>query len=226
MYYIFAEDNKLCGSGQCKCLNDNTISIEVDEELYNDYNATPNKYILGEKEIELVIDDFEEQEIEETREIPDYEIQEIPSSKEIDDYDEDGVLIGSHIEETTELVEVQTGSHTETVTHTEIVKIGSHTETKIIPYPVINPNYEEEEKQRQMEQFHKDFFNTSLGWVRRKVSMQTGETKDFLADILPILQVGIPILTYTEEGEQMKVLVTEEFIDECKQQVIKDFYGM
>lgn len=84
---------------------------------------------------------------------------------------------------------------------------------------------EEEIKNKEKEQFLKEFFNTSLGYVRRKVSMQTGETKDFLADILPILQVGIPILTYTEDGEQNKVLVTEEFLDECKQQVIKDFYG-
>ena len=49
--------------------------------------------------------------------------------------------------------------------------------------------------------------------------------KEFLADILPILQVGIPILTYTKDGKQNKVLVTEKFIEECKQQVVKDFYG-
>lgn len=89
----------------------------------------------------------------------------------------------------------------------------------------LNPNYRKEEEEKKKEQFHKDFFNTSLGYVRRKVSMQTGETKDFLADILPILQVGIPILTYTEDGQQKKVLTTEKFIEECKQQVIIDFYG-
>lgn len=97
-----------------------------------------------------------------------------------------------------------------------------------VEYELYNGQYltkEEIEKQKK-EIFLKEFFNTSLGYVRRKVSMQTGETKDFLADILPILQVGIPILTYTEDGEQNKVLVTEEFIDECKQQVIKDFYGV
>lgn len=83
---------------------------------------------------------------------------------------------------------------------------------------------EEEIEEQKREEFFKEFFNTSLGWVRRKVSMKTGETKDFLADILPILQVGIPILTYTIDGEQNKVLVTEEFIEECKQQVFNDFY--
>lgn len=87
--------------------------------------------------------------------------------------------------------------------------------------------YTEEEKQEQEhQQFLKDFFNTSLGWVRRQVTMQTGDTKDFLTDILPLLQVGIPILTYTEAGEQNKVIVTEEFLNECKQQVLRDFYGV
>lgn len=83
----------------------------------------------------------------------------------------------------------------------------------------------EEVEDKKHKDFLKDFFKTSLGWVRRKVSMKTGETKDFLADILPILQEGIPIITYTEDGKQNKVLTTAEFIEECKQQVIKDFYG-
>lgn len=96
-----------------------------------------------------------------------------------------------------------------------------------IEYELYNGQYltKAEIEEIKREEFLKQFFNTSLGYVRRKVSMKTGDTKDFLADILPILQVGIPILTYTEEGQQTKVLVTEEFIDECKQQVIKDFYG-
>lgn len=91
---------------------------------------------------------------------------------------------------------------------------------------ILNPNYEEEQEMKKHQQFLKDFFNTSLGWVRRQVTMQTGDTKDFLTDILPLLQVGIPILTYTETGEQNKVIVTEEFIEECKQQVLRDFYGV
>lgn len=85
---------------------------------------------------------------------------------------------------------------------------------------------EEEKAEQEREQFLKDFFNTSLGYIRRQVSMQTGDTKDFLTDILPLLQVGIPILTYTEDGEQHKVMVTEDFINECKQQLLKDFYGV
>lgn len=87
--------------------------------------------------------------------------------------------------------------------------------------------YTEEEKQQQeLEQRKKDFFETSLGYVKRKVSMQTGETRDFLFDIKPTLQVGIPIITYNLDGTQnLEVLVTEKFLTECDKQIYKDFYG-
>ena len=82
------------------------------------------------------------------------------------------------------------------------------------------------------EQFESEFFETTLGWVKRKVRMQNNTIKDFLADILPLLQAGIPVLVYEKpdfvevvEPIQNKVIVTEEFINECKQQVLKDFYG-
>lgn len=84
----------------------------------------------------------------------------------------------------------------------------------------------EEEKQAEADaEFNKQFFNTSLGYVRRKVTMKDGSTKDFLSDILPLLAPGVPVLTYTRELEQSKVIVTEQFINECKQQVLIDFYG-
>ena len=84
----------------------------------------------------------------------------------------------------------------------------------------------EEIEQKKQKQFEKDFFNTSLGYVRRKVHMLTGEEKSFLFDILPILQVGTTIITYKKDGTQnTNVYVTEEFINECKRQVLTDFYG-
>lgn len=102
--------------------------------------------------------------------------------------------------------------------------------TDLVPFVVDGQitfkTIEEVEAEEKLKQFHKDFFNTSLGYVRRKVTMKDGAVKDFLADILPILQVGIPILTYTIDGKQNKVVVTEQFINECKQQVITDFYGV
>ena len=87
--------------------------------------------------------------------------------------------------------------------------------------------YTEEEKEEQkQEQFRKDFFNTSLGWVSRKVQMKDGSVKDFLSDILPILEAGVQIITYNIDGTQnVGVIVTEQFIQECKQQVLIDFYG-
>lgn len=84
----------------------------------------------------------------------------------------------------------------------------------------------EEEKQAEEDaEFNKQFFLTSLGYVRRSVTMQDGSKRDFLCDILPLLEVGVPILTYTRELEQSQVQVTEQFLNECKQQMLIDFYG-
>lgn len=92
---------------------------------------------------------------------------------------------------------------------------------------------EEEQAQARETEFNEAFFNTSLGYIRRKVTMKDGSIKDFLTDILPLLQTGVPIISYDKPdfttGEMPKQntdkLVTEEFINECKQQVLKDFYG-
>lgn len=90
---------------------------------------------------------------------------------------------------------------------------------------VLDPDYEEKQKQKEEEEFNRKFFNTSLGYVSRDVHMKNGTIKDFLTDILPLLQVGIPVLTYTRQYVQNKVPCTEEFLDECKNQLIVDFYG-
>ena len=95
---------------------------------------------------------------------------------------------------------------------------------------ILNPNYEMEKQAELLEQFNKEFFNTSLGYVRRKVTMKDGTFKDFLTDIVPLLQVGVQIITYTLNGTELTqntgVTVTENFINECKQQVFNDFYGI
>lgn len=84
----------------------------------------------------------------------------------------------------------------------------------------------EEEKQAEVEkEFNKQFFNTTLGYVRRSVTMKDGSTKDFLTDILPLLVVGVPVLVYDRQLNQTRVQVTEVFINECKQQLFVDFYG-
>ena len=81
-------------------------------------------------------------------------------------------------------------------------------------------------QEAQQEEFQREFFQTSLGYVRRKVSMQTGEIKDFLTDIVPRLRTGVPIITYNIDGTQnTNVIVTEQFINECDNQLLQDFYG-
>ena len=104
---------------------------------------------------------------------------------------------------------------------------------------IINPNYEEEQIQARKQQFNKDFFNTSLGYVRRKVSMATGEVKDFLSDLLPTISMGVQmgqpvtIIAYNEPDFTQDVTdftslqeyktVTAEFVQECFLQLSNDF---
>ena len=90
---------------------------------------------------------------------------------------------------------------------------------------VLNPNYEEEKEAEKEAEFNHQFFHTTLGYVRRNVTMKDGSVKSFLTDILPMLVVGVPILVYDRELNQTRVQVTEVFINECKQQLYKDFYG-
>lgn len=146
-YYVFIENEKINGKGQCKCLNEDILNIEVVEEIYNNIE----KYIYSEGQI------------------------------------------------------------------------------------ILNPNYEEEQAEARRTAFNKAFFNTSLGYIRREVSMQDGTTKTFLTDMLPQLIVGFPILAYDEPDftiedvnmvdYQKQVTVTESFLKECKNQLIIDFYG-
>lgn len=96
----------------------------------------------------------------------------------------------------------------------------------------INKDYANTLETNRKAVFESQFFNTSLGYVRRNVTMKDGSIKDFLTDILPLLQAGVPILTYAapdfstdNEPTQNKVIVTDDFINECKQQLLIDFYG-
>jgi hypothetical protein len=76
------------------------------------------------------------------------------------------------------------------------------------------------------ENFQRNFFNTSLGYVRRKPYVKgTKEYKDFLSDMLAGMEVGQQIITYTEDLQPNLVQVTQEFLDECKAQYNRDFYG-
>lgn len=152
-YYIFIQDENLNGAGQCKQLTEGVTNFEVDEDLYNAFVKTPDKYIWdGENVVE-------------------------------------------------------------------------------------NPDYEKEQAQKREKTFNVEFFNTSLGYIRRNVTMKDGTTKSFLTDLLPLMRVGVPIIAYekpdftkdlTEEDYialQKKAIITEDFLAECQNQVIVDFYG-
>lgn len=101
---------------------------------------------------------------------------------------------------------------------------------------VIQPTPEEVRE----EQFERDFFETSLGWIRRKATMQDGTQKDFLSDLFPTmafnvsLGVTVNVLTYTKPNDfseeitdwtqfQHWKVVTNQFIQECSLQLQNDF---
>jgi hypothetical protein len=44
-YYFFIQDNQINGCGQCKCLNDDILNVEVAEEVYNAYIEDNDRYI-------------------------------------------------------------------------------------------------------------------------------------------------------------------------------------
>lgn len=110
---------------------------------------------------------------------------------------------------------------------TEIIgdDIKANPDKYIIDDGIVREKTEEEKQAEADAEFNKQFFNTTLGYVRRSVTMKDGSTKDFLTDILPLLVVGVPVLVYDRQLNQTRVQVTEVFINECKQQLFVDFYG-
>ena len=98
--------------------------------------------------------------------------------------------------------------------------------------------------QKRKKEFENAFFETSLGWIRRKVTMKDGSVKDFLADLLLPIKAGmemgqsveiitynIPDFTKEPDNEYMESLqenknATPEFIQECLFQTVKDFRGV
>ena len=195
-----------------------------------------------------------------------YTIEVLEYEKKIvsqDIYSEDGEIIGSQevevddltkpimVEE--EVINQETGEketvivqkhHTETRTKT-VVELAIEPKGYYVCFKdnytngEINPYYEEEKIKKREEQFNKDFFKTSLGYVRRKVSMATGETKDFLSDLLPTISMGVQmgqpvtIITYNKPDFTQKITdwtvfqneqtVTAKFIQECFLQLSNDF---
>lgn len=167
-------------------------------------NALGKKLIKvqEEREYEVTVLEWEKKTIEvpiynEEGEIIGYE------EKEVDDYTKPIMI---------EVIDPETGEKI------WVQKSHQETRTEIVEYLEIVEN---------PENFQRNFFNTSLGYVRRKPYVKgTKEYKDFLSDMLAGMEVGQQIITYTEDLQPNLVQVTQEFLDECKVQYNKDFYGV
>lgn len=102
------------------------------------------------------------------------------------------------------------------------------------------PHKTEEQKAQEREaKFNKEFFHTSLGYIRRSVTMADSSHKDFLSDLLPVISMGIQggqsveIITYDKPPfdeditdwtpYQHHVAATVQFIQECFIQLSNDF---
>lgn len=62
-YYVFIQDEKINGVGQCRCINDDILNIEITEEIYNDIE----KYTYKDGEI-VVNENYEQEQQEKERE--------------------------------------------------------------------------------------------------------------------------------------------------------------
>lgn len=184
--------------------------------MANEANAEGKKLIKVQEEVEYTVEvlewDYVDKEVEQ---------QKIDPETGEPMYDDDGnpimeivtvqKAVPHMVEET--IIDPETGEEK------TIIVQGHHTETRteVVEYLEIVDN---------PDNFKRMFFKTSLGYVRRKPFVKgTGEFKDFLDDILAGLKVGDTILTYTAEGTQQIKQVTEQFIDDCREQYTKDFYG-
>ncbi len=105
----------------------------------------------------------------------------------------------------------------------------------------VNPNLDEIIKSKRKAQFEREFFETSLGWIRRKVNMKDGSKKDFLSDLLLSIKTGIelgievriiiyrtPDFTKELTDEYMQSLqeiktADLEFVKQCLNQTVYDF---
>ena len=118
-----------------------------------------------------------------------------------------------------------------------------YTEDEIITYNgkyYFKKDIEEQLVSKRRAEFNKEFFNTSLGYVRRKVTMKDGSHKDFLTDLLtPIITAvnggqEVSVFTYDKPDfsedvidwvqYQHRVVATPQFLQECLQQISNDFF--
>lgn len=106
---------------------------------------------------------------------------------------------------------------------------------------VIDENYNEKCVKARKENFEKEFFLSSLGWIRRNVNMKDGSIKNFLSDLLLPIKAGLElgqeviVITYKTPdfnqelnsdymiSLQERKPATSEFVQECLIQLVNDF---
>ena len=141
--------------------------------------------------------------------------------------------------------EVEYEEVTETViTYTEETRTREVEEEYIEAYYEEDPEPEDPEEVARREaarreaQWKKEFFLTSLGWVRKKATMKDGSVDNFLNDDLPLIAIGLQsgevakifvyaTPDYTQEIDpialQSYVSVTPLFIKECLEEKQREF---
>ena len=160
------------------------------------------------------------------------EEQTIPKmiKKEVPVYDDDGELIRIDI------IKVQASHEEDAYKDVETLDIKPFGYYYLIEDNLtdgsVNANYAKED-------FEKNFFNTSLGWIRRIFTNANGTKGNFLYDLVPSIEIAVrnnlqyPIIAYTEPDfteevidwtdYQTEVYATPQFIKECLQQTGNDF---
>ena len=98
--------------------------------------------------------------------------------------------------------------------------------------------YKKKQEEKYIENFNKEFFLTSKGYIRRKVRMADGSTRDFLGDVLHGLKVAVElgvetkVITYDMppyntdkpiECFQHEVVADMDLVKECYMQVSLDW---
>ena len=111
--------------------------------------------------------------------------------------------------------------------------------TEIVVYDETQEEADAREYRLREEAFNREFFNTSIGYIRRSVTMADGSHKDFLSDLLPTIAIAVnsgktvQIIAYSqpdfthdiEDWTQYQHVETATplFINDCFEQTQNDF---
>lgn len=151
-----------------------------------------------------------EETVQETVQVPHEETVQETIQVPVETEDEEGNVTTTYKEEVVEnTITTYTEETVERVitTYTEETRIREVEEEYIEAYYEADPEPEDPEEVARREEaqrrayWAREFFQTSLGWVRKRATMKNGEVDNFLTDDLPLLAIGLG------QGAQAKVIV-------------------